>query len=157
MDKAQMKQDDRIHNTDKLWIIFKNVPIHLQNSGMKPIGLWFSFGTQWIDWCEDEMPHWIKPFNYQLIIVGNILKITNEKEFIDFTNEFGIEQCYMTMKIKIIDWSKVCSKYDGIEIADVNDNYNYFSKFRYEQDWYNSWDIGSGCIWNTREVMFNKL
>lgn len=152
-----MKQDDRIHNTDNYSINFKNVPIHLQKIGIKPIGLWFSFGTQWIDWCNDEMPNWIKPYNYQLIIVGNILKITNEKEFIDFNNEFGIELNMSLMKMKLIDWSEVCSEYDGIEIANVNHNYNYFWQFRNEPDWYNSWDIGSGCIWNPHEIIFNKL
>ena len=153
-----IKPHHKLHNTDDSMLQFNNVPLKLQRIDTKPKGLWYSFGTQWVDWCSCEMPDWIKPYNYQLdVLGGNILKIFSEEDLLKFNDNFSttIQFYPKGPQMKVIDWTKVCSEYDGIEIANKKENYEFFWKFRYDPDfsWYNSWDIGSGCIWNKCEMV----
>ena len=51
----------------------------------------------------------------------------------------------------MIDWKKVASKYDGIEIVP------YQPKARMNLLWYYGWDIASGCIWNLGNTSLNLI
>lgn len=149
-----VEPSDRIHNTNQLSIDFDKR--YNQRTGYKPEGLWYSFGKQWIDWCRCEMPEWIKKYNYQIFIDSDkIIKIETEEDFTEFVKNFSVNLNQVPEK-RLIDWSKVCLNYDGIEIANSQNHYNYFWKFR-NYNWYNGWDIGSGCVWNLKDVFGKRL
>ena len=118
----------------------------------KPKGLWYSFGTQWLSlFKDDEMSAGldIKKNNFKLIIVNEckILKIKNVKEFDEFekTYKYGYG----------IDWKKVYNNYDGIEIYNENNFQYLFDKKT--NNWYKTWDIGSGCIWKNCKINAEKI
>ena len=46
--------------------------------------------------------------------------------------------------VRGIDWDRVLSEYDGIEIAPHQEDLRVDPKFR----WYWAWDSAGGCIWN---------
>ena len=117
---------------------------YTQADGMKPNGFWYGFGKEWIDWTKTEMPEWVGKYIYEVKIPNNVLKITSYKELLQFNEEFKTEQI-------MIDWKKVASKYDGIEIVP------YQPKARMNLLWYYGWDIASGCIWNLGNTSLNLI
>lgn len=138
---------------DNMRIHMSKTPIVLQKKkysqvdGMKPDGFWYGFGKNWIDWTKSEMPEWTGKYIYEVKIPNNILKITSYKELLQFNEEFKINIDMMD----VIDWKKVASKYNGIEIAP----YQY--KARLDLLWYYGWDIGSGCVWNLDNTSLLKV
>ena len=145
---------DRIHNTDVDTLVFKDIPVHKQEISHKPVGLWYSFGKQWLDWCEYEMPDWIKKNFFKLNITEcNILKITNAKELREFDREYKI---LLYGRFDSINWINVAKKYDGIEIYNIEEDYKYIYE-EIRNKWYNTWDIGSGCIWRNCNVVATKV
>jgi hypothetical protein len=147
---------DRIHNTNSDTLVFENVPDSKQKVSHKPIGLWYSFGNQWLEWCKYEMPEWVKKNTFKLNITGcNILKITTPEQFKDFEREYLVDVFGL---FKSIDWPRVTTKYDGIEIYDPENNYEGIWSVRgNDSHWYNTWDIGSGCIWRKCNVTSEKI
>ena len=123
--------------------------------GPKPAGLWYAVGSEWIDWCQSEMPEWIGDKYYRIEVTDKVLKIDTEPKFMDFMKEFAeMEPPYKfaTMdhpmfinslrRDTMINWEKVAQQYSGIEIAP----YRY--DLRLEHMWYYGWDVASGCIWD---------
>lgn len=126
---------------------------------MKPKGLWYSLGKEWINWCGSEMPHWISKYNHMLDVdISRIFIISTvddirrlEKVYQGIDEEFEKwGRGYIT-----IDWDKLSKDFDGIEIR------NYYDlKFSNYSDspiggpsiWFNLWDVPSGCIWNLRSL-----
>ena len=89
------------------------------------------------------MPEWEGDDAYVLTLdKSNMVVITNFEELMTFHEEFSVPHHGMEM----IDWAKVASKYDGIEIAP------YIHKGRWELMWYSTWDVASGCIWSTNVI-----
>ena len=130
-------------------MIFKNAPlINSDELSDKPNGLWYSFGTQWLDWCEEQQPEWIMKNTFKLEIkYCNILKITNIEEFVNFEETYS----FTVERYKSIKWHGVMIAYDGIEIYDKN-NFKRLPVKTNNYHWYNTWDIGSGCIWKNCNV-----
>jgi hypothetical protein len=147
---------DRIHNTNSDTLVFENVPDSKQKVHHKPSGLWYSFGNQWLEFCKNEMPEWVKKNTFKLNITGcNILKITTPEQFRDFEEEYLVDIFGL---FKWIDWPAVTTKYDGIEIYDPENNYEGIWSVRGNDSyWYNSWGIGSGCIWRKCTVTPEKI
>jgi hypothetical protein len=146
--------DDRIINTDVEEIVLKEInEDEMISGGFKPKGLWYSFGTQWLSLCKDETYGSgleILKNNFKLTINEcNILKIKNVKEFNDFERKYRYEYGYG------IDWKKVYKAYDGIEIYNENNFQYLFDKKR--NKWYDTWDIGSGCIWKNCKITTEKI
>lgn len=118
---------------------------------MKPVGLWYADGTEWISFLSYQMPDWMSRINYIYKIKpkyssglngsGGVLKLSTEEDVRDFSNEFGV-RVYSRGHDRI-DWSHVSSIWDGIEIIP------YQGSLRLDDivKWYYTWDIGSGCIW----------
>jgi len=150
----------RIHDTGKgkTGEIKRLVSVNIkrQESDIKPVGLWYGFGNTWLEWCQSEMPHWIGGLLYEIIIPSNkdILLMKTPKELKQFTEKYydrEMSKFSKTMKKWYIDWNKVASEYDGIEINP------YVYQMRFKLGWYYSWDVGSGCIWNTRGCKVRKI
>ena len=126
-----IQPSDKIHNTNIDKSLFNFKKVYNQYSGHKPNGLWYSFGKQWIEWCNDEMPEWIKKYNYRVLINSDkIKKIENEEDLIEFHKEYSIsiQLYYGGPKETCIDWPKVCLQYDGIEIANSQPSLNQITQ-----------------------------
>ena len=148
----KIKYNDRIINTNDNVIYLK--PVVQQNTlKPKPTGLWYGFGTQWIDLCKRNPDLPLKQNTFKINISNNcnILKITNNDDLTTFEKNF---QKQIIGGQIFIDWVKVAKKYDGIEIYDPNNNYELLKN---DNIWSKSWDVGSGCIWNKCNVTFEKI
>lgn len=118
-------------------INFRNEPN--QKVDHKPRGLWYAIGSSWIDWVRNEMPEWETDNVFSIEIdESKIKKITNSQEIMEFTKQYKVDYHGFI----IIDWRKVAQDYSGIEISP------YISKARRGLNWYYTWDVASGCIWN---------
>lgn len=127
--------NDRIVMTTNDNIVFQNkeqVPV----SRHKPNGLWYAIGTEWIDWVKTEMPSWEYDHLFKIDInPSKMLMITTENELNNFAKQYAGDEYG-------ISWKDVSQHYSGIEISP------YQWKCRLTIDWYYTWDIASGCIWN---------
>ena len=122
-----------------------------QISGSKPSGFWYGFGDEWIEWLEINKPEWKGEYIYNVDINGsNILQIKNCQEMIEFTKEY-IDITHEYPGTYFIDWNRVTSRYDGIEINP------YIWEARSKLNWYYFWDVASGCIWNFGKVKIELL
>ena len=50
-----------------------------------------------------------------------------------------------------IRWQEIVDRYAGIVISP------YIYSGRYDFDWYYSWDVASGCVWNWKGIREIKL
>jgi hypothetical protein len=72
--------------------------------------------------------------------------IRNYEQLLEFHNE------YSTMNAMSgyphIDWNKVSQKFSGIEIVP------YINETRFDEEiqWYYTWDVASGCIWDSSGI-----
>lgn len=114
------------------------------NSGVifhKPAGLWYSCNDDWKRWVEYEMPQWWDSYEYKYKININsssVLQINNVDDFEKFEKLFISEK-----RPSAINWGKVSTYFDGIEICP------YQWDKRMSSDWYYTWDVASGCIWGS--------
>lgn len=120
---------------------------YLQRAANKPTGFWYGIDNAWIDWCESNMPEWVTPHRYKLdidmskvLVVDTIEKMHDINKHVVNTDEYFHKFNYD------IDWTYFDKKgYKGIEIP------RYMHELRMNHDffWYYSWDVASGCIWDT--------
>ena len=63
-----------------------------QSTGMKPKGLWYSCGDEWIDWVSGEMPEWLAAANYlyEIEISDDVYEIVSAKGLRQFENLYGV-------------------------------------------------------------------
>ena len=148
----KLTDDMRIHMSKKPFELEPRT--FTQKVAMKPNGFWYGFGSEWIDWTRSEMPDWIGKYIYSVDIgTTNVLQIKTHMELMQFSREYS--QVGLMSKVyregEVIDWKKVASKYDGIEINP------YQFEARYKYLWYYGWDIASGCVWNLSGVKLKLL
>jgi len=153
-----------------------------QRKGSKPNGLWYDCDKEWIDWIKDEMPNWVERYNYIYTVhlnKSNILELKTEEDVLNFTQEYGYQKGksvninelrkrlgydddleYQGLYDALdgfsgmdIDWEKVASEYAGIEICPCQWDLRMDSR----ANWYYSWDIASGCIWNPAGISVNFI
>ena len=100
----------------------------------KPRGLWYQVNNSWRDWMKWNMPEWEEGYTheYQIEITYRVLRIDTADKFLSFEKDWMVG--------KSIDWPALSKTYAGIEISP------YRGEFRSE--WYDYWDISSGCIWS---------
>ena len=149
INELELTDDMRIHMSKKPFELEPRT--FTQTVTVKPSGFWYGFGSEWIDWTRNEMPEWIGKYIYSIDIGNtNILQIKTHMELMQFNSEYKAD-VYMKDAGEAIDWKKVASKYDGIEI----NPYQY--EARYQYTWYYGWDIANGCIWNLSRVKLKLL
>jgi len=139
---SRIGTNDKIHISKGGDLKFKNVPINEQEIHFKPKGLWFSFGTEWIDFVTREY----RGNNYSIQNVNvydietndsKILTIGMENESL-FLETYGVENDSDSMNV---DWKKVASDWSGVEIL-INPR-------ELNERWlWSTWDIPSGCVWD---------
>lgn len=141
-----LTHEDKINFTDKS---------DKQRVTYKPKGLWYGFGTSWIDWVRSEMPEWEKDYSNVFLLEINensVLQLGSKSDLIEFTKKYSPSHNNSSGQIKdisyfeknMIDWSLVSKDYSGIEI----NPYIYSARMNELTNWYYPWDVASGCIWN---------
>lgn len=121
----------------------------------KPKGLWYGINDSWINWCKSEMPGWLCPYIYEIVLNKRYIKVITTVEQLE---EFETEYCEFPKPIigltplsnpHNIDYKRLSAAYAGIEIAP------YLYQKRLSSMHYYGWDCASGCIWN--EVAIKEL
>jgi len=140
---SRIGTNDKIHISKVGDLKFKNIPVSAQPIDFKPKGLWFSFGTQWIDFLDRSMftreevsnllqhVYDIKTNDSKILTIG----MENESLFLE---TYGVEN---DSDIMDVDWKKVASDWSGVEIL-INPR-------ELNERWlWSTWDIPSGCVWD---------
>jgi len=143
-----IKPDDRLVLSEHERIEFRDVS-GSQGINMKPKGLWYGCGLAWFEWCAMEMPHWLKGNVFKLELnTSRMLLLKTGEELLEFSGVYGVDQFRMG-SVDGIDWSRVASKYSGIEICPYQGGLRMDSR----TSWYYSWDVASGCVWGSDAVI----
>ena len=112
----------------------------------KPGGFWVSVGNEWKNWCE-RTEFSLYALRYRTSILINdwslVLLIDRRSKLNRFNNRYGYDIGYL----RAINWNAVKCDYSGIIIAP------YFGRCF---DWYNSWDVASGCFWDLSCLQLEK-
>jgi hypothetical protein len=128
------------------------------HASFKPKGLWFAQGDEWLQHMKKTHIKMTKyNYLYELELdVKQLIMITNLKDLHDFSKRYcvkGDKNCFS------INWHKVGQNTNkaGIIISPnliaiirkyKEDTLEYFEGMQ----WYLTWDIASGVIWNTKAV-----
>jgi hypothetical protein len=145
---CEIYDTDRVINTDDEELVLFDA----DNDGrvhFKPTGLWYSMGTEWIDWCRSEQgnPEWERKNVFLLEVDDwNVLVLDTPEKRREFEREYGHSSDKFSREnklINVIDWERVAEDYYGIEI------HNPWGPIGH---WLNPWDVGSGCIWDKRAI-----
>jgi len=149
---------------EKKEFILYNV-LQLKKSSYKPKGFWYSINDEWYNFIkENQMYDFYGNYIHKIIINNNImtnihnknknklLVINNKKDLKLFGIEYGDYNDISPNKNipNKINWTKVAKDYGGIELS----KYYIYNKLELPL-WTNSWDVSSGCIWNTKSIIKN--
>lgn len=176
---GDIKITDKIHisNEDEENIKYKPVPIEEQVIYIKPCGLWYAYGKQWIynrknyQHIHDDKDSILK-YTYKIDITPKTDKkmftITSFEGLLIFDKTFRVGSY-----INWVEFSKICNGiaiYNKVDYGMITKEHrttnetiiNDFksSKLNYDlilPKWYTGWDIGSGCIWGDVNVTFTKI
>lgn len=114
-----------------------------QGETYKPVGLWYDVDGDWQRWCEAESFRTGDFHAYALTVnPASILTLATCREIDQFTFEYRV-RTGAEYRRDYIDWRRVASEYDGIEIAP----YQWDRRLDYHTRWYYGWDCASGCLW----------
>lgn len=153
MNELKLTDNMRVHMSKKPFELEPRT--FVQRVTMKPSGFWYGFGSEWIDWCRSEMPDWVGKYIYGVDVgKSNVLQITTNLELMQFNRKYESrvsDTGYKLYEGESIDWQKVVSEYDGIEINP------YQNEARNQYMWYYGWDIASGCVWNLSKVKLKLI
>ena len=151
---AEGLQDPHISPQDKIIMSHESqitprmtTPYRSSGEGIdfKPRGLWYAFGTEWIDWVRSNMPEWERSHLHRVEIdYSHVLRLGRDMSMEDFERKYGHSR-WMKGVITDIDWAKLAaSGWHGIEIE------NPWGEMG---SWIRTWDISSGCIWNPKAII----
>jgi hypothetical protein len=134
--------------------------------GFKPKGFWFSQGDEWLQHMK-KTNFRMNTYNYLYELepdLNECILITNLKDLHNFTRKFCVQQTNNSKFCLHIDWNKVVqvTKKSGILIYPnlkqiilkyKNNDIDYFKGM----EWYLTWDVASGVIWNKKAVKSMQL
>lgn len=155
----------RLLHYSELALPFSRSMDYVQNeirSFGKPTGFWVSVEGEddWPTWCRDNefftdgLTHVCE---VTLAPDANVLMIGTVDALTAFHDRYSVEDTRHPLprhtfseeyvwKSRPIDWNAVTADHDGIIIAP----YQWSCRMKY--DWYYSWDVASGCIWNLSAI-----
>lgn len=129
---------------------------HKNPHELKPVGLWYSMGSSWFEWCVGENFSGTGRYIYEVKLnsKANILFLSTPDDVFSFSEKYKRRDMFyqeMNKSLKefasvFIDWEKVAEDYDGIEV----DPYLHELRLSHNLIWYYGWDVPSGCIWKAR-------
>jgi hypothetical protein len=125
----------------------------------KPTGLWYSIDGEWEDWCRDNMDHWIKKHDIELVIdESRMLVIETFIQLESFCKKYTIHKENHWETWNTIDWKKVKEDYSGIEIRNYHELKWHNNSWSWMHcTWLYGWDVSSGCIWDLSIIKASKL
>ena len=115
----------------------------------KPSGLWYGYGTEWLEFAKEE-PGLLKKFTepeyfYQLEITtttidnpdkNKVLLLDTDEDFRKFKEKYRFTRAGQFI---FSDWAAIANDYAGMEVTENLDRSV-------------GWDIRSGCIWNKNAI-----
>jgi len=144
LETLHIEPQDNIIMLPKPWdagLFQRAAEFNQQVAGPKPLGLWYACGAGWLDWAVSEMPDWLHGYIYRLDLdKTQMLQLRSRQSVVDFGSKYKYES-YGTSAIR---WASVAERYPGIEICP----YQASLRMHPAVDWYYTWDVASGCIWN---------
>lgn len=118
--------------------------------GIKPVGLWYGFGTNWVDFVKDPinqmLDRYAPEYFYKLDVAttsiqnydqNKVLLLQTPEDLNEFQQRLGFQRIGGFL---MGNWKKVSALFGGIEISD-----DLVSTF--------GWDIRSGCVWNKAAII----
>jgi hypothetical protein len=121
-----------------------------QQFHVKPNGLWYGFGTSWMDFAQQAtgIQHMYDESDYlyeiqvQTTTIDNpdpnkVLRMTSSQEVNSFLQKYPAQR---VGQFKMLDWAQVANDFAGIELLDEADSS------------FGGWDIDSGCVWNPAAI-----
>lgn len=118
--------------------------------GIKPKGLWYGFGTNWVDFVKDPvnqmLDRYAPEYFYKLDVAttsiqnydqNKVLLLQTSEDLAEFQQRLGFQRIGGFL---MGNWKKVSALFGGIEISD-----DLVSSF--------GWDIRSGCVWNKAAII----
>jgi hypothetical protein len=123
---------------------------YVQQESFKPIGFWFDCNKTWKDWCIHE-EFYLKNlqycYNVILLETHRILHLSSAESIETFTTTYKVPY----QSSSYINWQLVATDYDGIIV-----NPYFYGGLRWKYGWYHTWDVPSGCIWDTKIIQLER-
>lgn len=134
----------------------KRVPIEQQLTAIKPVGLWYGVGEEWVEYLRtNQILQGDHRYLYEVVVdPAHVLQVRTIAETIKFVREFGKRERDRWTSgegMALVDWRRVAQRHLGVELSPHWGELRSSSiTFREGLDWYASWDVGSGCVWDPR-------
>ena len=136
---------------------------------MKPRGFWYACGSDWYDLGvsakTDKYLYSIKLKRSILtkdlseVKKGKVLQITKQDEMRAFDKKYGKKVIYkdrLFNSYRLIEWKQVYKDFSGLEICPYQKGTRYGVNGETVSDrkmnWYYTWDVASGCIWDLNAI-----
>jgi len=149
----------------------KRVPNSDQKIDVKPIGLWYSVGKDWLNFSHDSLPFKYTHLYEVTIEPSRVLQVRTVEQTYQLYRQYGATRKgsekprpphMMDSKYDVlfkdeegrINWARVAERHAGVEFAP------YHNELRLRQDlgmWYHTLDVESGCVWDPSGVKELKL
>ena len=113
----------------------------------KPVGLWLSVGTAWLDWCQAEhfRPgkwRWATPVR---VDADKLLPVRSAAEAAALTKPHG------SAPFAVPDWRAVAREYAGVLFNPYSRAEALFSSGA--PLWYYAVDVPSACVWDASAII----
>lgn len=135
----------------------------------KPLGLWFAGGDEWVKYVVDNDFNTTKyKYLYEVVVKKDkMIYISDLKDLYEFSEKYGVRSAKY---VSGIAWDKVITntkKYGIIihpnlktmlfdfKVSNVID-FDYYHYFK-DMEWYLTWDVSSGVVWNKKGFKSFKL
>lgn len=142
--------EKRFHISAQENLQFSDRLIGTQRDDDKPKGLWYAIGNEWIKYLQQTTNNFAEEYIYEIQInPEKMLLLDTDEKIFEFTKLYGKQKA--GFKNFHIDWKTVAERYSGIEI-----NPHSWKASR-ELEWYMTWSIASGCIWNKSAIKSFQL
>lgn len=103
---------------------------------------WYSVGTAWLDWIQSEMPQWLAPVTYAIVLDESKMMKVNSKASIQMFTK-GYVSKPMAPKDIAIDWMKLYKS--DVQVVEFSPYMGHMGI-----GWYDSIDMSSGAIVNKK-------
>lgn len=143
-----------------------------------PNKTWINWAKENLDrtYNKSNAYYYALSFKYTTFDIANpnrVLQIHNDDIFDKFTFEYGKMVDFNSGYMLLIDWYAVAMDFGGVEIIPLlEDRYNKLGNINKNRDldtvtkyklhgfdmdnirisYYDTWDIASGCVWNSRAI-----
>ena len=123
----------------------------------KPTGLWLAIDGEhdWPKWCISEgwnIERLAKRYKINLHPEAQIIRLTDEKEVIEFSKRFNMRVMNSagSGRIYYLNWPKIRTLAAGI----VFSGWNFSMHWSNDENlsWVYGWDVPSACIWNAQAI-----